>query len=164
MGSGRPFGQTRRQHTTRSNGHHLILVGSTQERGRIFNDPAKDFNGRYMRLTPWTPDYDTRKDKQNRRPLWVDITYINPGFQEEGIEMLKDLGTLLHVARLDSQSRLKFPHVRGLVLIDPEINLLEAIVLDLDGVKVEFTLEYEELPEDAITVTNWDTRQDSILS
>ncbi|KAL3699711.1 hypothetical protein R1sor_017733 [Riccia sorocarpa] len=128
-------------------GHHLIVVGSSQERARIFDQPPKDFNGKYMRLSPWTPDYDARVEKQKRKPVWIDIMYVNPAFEEEGIALLKELGTLLHVAGIDKEKRHKFPHIRGLVLMDRYTEWPEAMVLELEGTEVEFTIDYEDLPE-----------------
>ncbi|KAL3677780.1 hypothetical protein R1sor_020736 [Riccia sorocarpa] len=52
---------------------------------------------------------------------------------------------------IDKTRQHKFPHVRGLILMDMEAELPEVITIDLEGYEVEFTLDYEELPEGCFT-------------
>ncbi|KAL3686929.1 hypothetical protein R1sor_013238 [Riccia sorocarpa] len=97
-------------------GQYLIVLGSPEERARVFGAAPLSFNNRQVQIQPWTPDYDAWSARGRRRPVWVTIVGMNVALEQEGVKILSRLGPILHLSGTDSSN----PY-DALAILDEEI-------------------------------------------
>ncbi|KAL3696583.1 hypothetical protein R1sor_010659 [Riccia sorocarpa] len=104
----------------------------------------------FVRILPWTPDYDTYTARGKRRPVWVSIHGLNAALEHLGVKTLKKLGVLLHLAGTKNSSN-KFSDVRGLVLMPVDLDPPTSAGFSFKEGYVEYEISYEPLPEGCYT-------------
>lgn len=94
---------------------------------------------------PWKPDFDMGSLKSTSALVWVDLPNLNPTFEYFANDLLKCMGKVIYAATKTTKSR--FSHVKGYVLCDMSLDLVDHIVLDIEGQKeVKIEVEYMTLP------------------
>ncbi|KAL3677394.1 hypothetical protein R1sor_027342 [Riccia sorocarpa] len=78
--------------------NYMVVTSSKEDQAKVLSGCPFYMNGRFFRIYPWTPDYDTFTSRGKRRPVWVNIHGMNAALGHLGVRTLKKLGTLLHLA------------------------------------------------------------------
>ncbi|KAL3679798.1 hypothetical protein R1sor_022754 [Riccia sorocarpa] len=131
-------------------GQYLVVLGSKEERARILNACPFELNKKFVQIQPWTSNYDTWTGAGRRKPVWVTIVGMNAALEDEGIKILSKLGPLLHMSGIEN-GQSKFADIRGLVLLNAEVDPPEAAAVTFEEGYVEFELHYEPLPTGCFT-------------
>lgn len=123
----------------------LIVVSSHVDQQRILAENPLFMGKRMVMALPWKPNFKIALLRSTSTPVWVDLPNLNPALEYFANDILGEVGQVVYATTRSMRSR--FSHIRACVLYDLSLELVDHVVLDIEGHReIKVAVKYHTLP------------------
>ncbi|KAL3688201.1 hypothetical protein R1sor_014510 [Riccia sorocarpa] len=126
--------------------HFMVVLRSAAEKAKVMKNIPYNYNRRQVVVLQWGRGYNPAQVKKALAPVWVNIQNPYYIFEDLAMELLESIGPLSYLSGVDPAGS-RFPHIRGLVLLDLRRPLPSCIEVEWMGESKALNLIYENLPD-----------------